>query len=83
MYAVVLHYAPLLMFAIMHRCSCSPLCTVARVLVDSTFTPTLQDDPEIMEDDTEDTADTEALAAATGVFGSGARAASALSARRR
>jgi hypothetical protein len=43
----------------------------------------LQDDDEIMEDTTEDTPDTEALAAATGMFGSGARAASALSGRRR
>ena len=43
----------------------------------------LQDDAEIIEDTTEDTAYTDALAAATGVFGSGARAASALSNRRR
>ena len=49
----------------------------------SNFSARYQDDSEIVEDTTEDTPDTDALAAATGVFGSGARAASALSARRR
>lgn len=54
-------------------------CDGATTLIPHTF----QDDAEIVEDTTEDTPDTVALAAATGVFGSGARAASALSARRR